>query len=248
MSDHGSNKIRREFNINTWLAREGYLVLNRSTSDILASVGVTAENARALFGRLGSGWYSRAKSLVPDTVKEYIPSEDGGVKRGGKASKVDWEASTAIASGQGPVYLLTDDDQVRHEIAEALEAVEDHELGQGPVDEVHLGEDVYEGEYVDRGPDLVVEQTRGWHITGSVGSETVFSEPTTWTAENKRTGMFAMVGPDFDSTEEPLSLSILDLAPTLLHLYGLPVPEVMDGTVAEQVFAEGSYPATVTPE
>jgi len=43
MSDHGSNKIKHVFNINTWLENEGYLVTEFSFGDILKALGIDRE-------------------------------------------------------------------------------------------------------------------------------------------------------------------------------------------------------------
>jgi len=68
----------------------------------------------------------------------------------------------------------------------------------------------------------------------------------TWQAVNARTGLFAATGPTFTSgTVE--DLSILDLAPTLLHLHGREIPSNMDGDVRTDLFAGDSRPSERSP-
>jgi len=108
---------------------------------------------------------------------------------------------------------------------------------------------VYSGEYLDEAPDLVIDQAKSVHIPGGVGQESVFMDPEQggWRAENKRHGLFAAVGPDFGDGQVE-GLSILDLAPTLLHLHGGTVPSSLDGSVRRDVFAEGSEVRSREPE
>lgn len=247
MSDHGSNEIKQEFNINAWLRQEGYLVLDSTVSDVFSRLGLTVENAKRVFGTLGTGWYNAAKRVVPQSIQEQVPSHEGEVKRGGKAAKVNWDESVALAGGQGPVYVLDGNNDLREQLIKHLESLTHPELDEGPVEAAYPAEDVYQGDRMQYAPDVVIDQTPGWHIAGTVGSDTVLSPPTTWAAENKRTGLFAMHGPDF-ATGGRNELSILDLAPTILHLFELSVPESLDGEVPEFVYRDGSRPADTTPE
>jgi predicted AlkP superfamily phosphohydrolase/phosphomutase len=97
---------------------------------------------------------------------------------------------------------------------------------------------------MDEAPDIVVDQRPGVHIQGHIGRDQVFTDPTDdgWRGENKRTGLFAVSGPDFRSGEVN-QLSILDLAPTMLHLFEKSIPEDMDGEVRTDVFDPDSKPA-----
>jgi predicted AlkP superfamily phosphohydrolase/phosphomutase len=178
---------------------------------------------------------------VPSRVLDYIPESDGAVSRESETRNVDWASTDAIASGQGPVYLNIDQrsdryDQIRERIRTGLLEVTAPD-GSAVADAVHFGEDQYDGPFISEAPDLVIEQAQGVHIAGKVGRGEVFSDTMTvrWRAENKRHGLFTGVGPSF-RTGEIDGLSILDLAPTILHLHDEPIPASMDGEVSEEVF------------
>jgi len=243
MSDHGSNEIRTVFHVNTWLEREGYLTLDAGAAETLHRLGVTRDTLSRLAGAVGAR--RLAKQLVPSRLLDSIPDAEGTVRRAGKTDNVDWPTTTALASGQGPVYLTLDPDDpdykaVRNELIDQLESLTDPE-GNPIADTVYRGEHVYEGPYLDEAPDLVIDQAPGVHLPGDIGRDSVFTRPQAdgWRAENKRAGLFAAAGPAFTS-EELYTISILDLAPTLLHLHGQPVPTDMDGDVRKALFAEGS--------
>jgi len=243
MSDHGSTPIRTVFHVNSWLEREGYLVTDAGVAETLHGVGLDKDRLLRLADRLGVG--SLVKRVAPRWLLRYVPAEDGTVNREGKTDTVDWEATTALASGQGPVYLTLDSDHpeyasVRGDLADRLREVTGPD-GRPVARAVHRGEEVYRGQYLDDAPDLVIEQADGVHVPGGIGRDAVFTRPERdgWRAENKRAGLLAATGPEFGSGPVE-GLSILDLAPTLLHLHGEPIPEGMDGEVRRELFAPDS--------
>ena len=57
------------------------------------------------------------------------------------------------------------------------------------------------------------------------------------TGDHRMEGIFLLCGTDFVSRQDaPIELNIEDIAPTVLHLMGLPVPSDMDGRVATEVY------------
>jgi predicted AlkP superfamily phosphohydrolase/phosphomutase/tetratricopeptide (TPR) repeat protein len=61
--------------------------------------------------------------------------------------------------------------------------------------------------------------------------------------EHRDFGIFAISGPGIKKDELLHGPSVLDIAPTILTLYGLPIGEDMDGKVLSQAFSEPSPPA-----
>lgn len=247
MSDHGSTPIDKVFYINSWLEDEGYLVLDSGLSDLLHHLGLTKDKLLSILSRLGL--VETATQIAPKKLIDRIPDSKGQVPREAKTDLINWERSTVVASGQGPIYLTDKkDDESREDVIlsliDGLEKISD-EKGRPVADAVHRSEQIYSGPHLSDGPDLVIEQRPGVHIPGTVGSNDVFTVPDTWVAENKRQGLFAATGPEF--TAGNVQLSILDLAPTLLHLHGCPIPGNMDGEVRMEVFNPDSRPSRKDP-
>jgi predicted AlkP superfamily phosphohydrolase/phosphomutase len=130
---------------------------------------------------------------------------------------------------------------------EELEAVEHPTTGQSPVEDAYTFEQVYTGQG-NYSPDIIVDQSKGWHIAGGIGHAKVFSESHSWKAENKRNGIFVFYGEEFQTDKKINEIEILDIAPTLCHMYDLPIPEEMDGQVCSAVFSEESTAATREPQ
>ena len=57
---------------------------------------------------------------------------------------------------------------------------------------------------------------------------------------HRREGIFIAAGPAIHHGVELPEANILDLAPTIMHLLGEPVPRVMDGRVLDEIFTQSN--------
>jgi predicted AlkP superfamily phosphohydrolase/phosphomutase len=248
MSDHGSNEIESEFQLNVWLEKEGYLSRDSTTEQrdqVANRLGVTQRGLSEFAGRLGIR--PLAQRIVPDKLINYLPKR--GYKKEHKLDAIDWEQTGAIASGQGLVYL-TDPQadgatEIRQEIAAKLTQLEDPITGRPVTSDVHLQEEAYSGS-CKYAPDIIFDQSPGLHTEDMIGEYELFSEPSNWRGENERDGIFMAYGDSFDSRGKIEPTRIIDLAPTILHLHGLEIPEDIDGEVLT-IFSEGTNPAERDP-
>ncbi len=233
MSDHGSNRINVTFNINSWLYKEGYLKynLNYRITKFLANIGVTQENIMKLLDLI------RIKPvisrIIPENIKMNIPINREEIRKEGISKRIDWDRTVAIASGQGPIYLLKKEkkEEIKRKILE-LKAPN----GQKIAKNVYEKKEIYSGEYLSEAPDLIVDQESNVLIKGGIGKKKIFesAEDNKWKAENKKYGLFIAYGPSFRRGKVQ-KVSILDLAPTILKLYGIEKPPDMDGRVLEEI-------------
>jgi len=245
MSDHGATSIDTVFHINTWLEQEGYLTQNMGITDTFGTLGITTDRLIQLTSRLRIR--DLTKRMTPQWLLNQIPSEEGEVTRECKTANLDWAETNVLASGQGPVYVdngVEDYEGLRSELIENLSKLTAPN-GTRIAESVHRGEEVYEGTYMDEAPDIVIDQTSGVHIQGGLGRDEVFTQPKSdgWKGENKRDAFFVATGPDFAAGSAE-NLSILDLAPTFLHLHGHEVPRDFDGEVRTDIYNQQSDVAT----
>lgn len=231
MSDHGCDATTSEFYINEWLAENGYLRKTRTVEDYFQKLGLTRENALAIAKR--ANLVELLSRTVPERLQKLIP-QSAGVKRERKLDKIDLARTKAVASGQGPIYVnpAFDVETVRAELISDLKTVTD-DTGTPLFEDVHRGEDVYTGPFVERGPEIVVDQRPGVHVNDGIGGGEILTRPDRWAAENTRTGIFAAKGPDFVSSGELPTMDIVDIAPTILATFDLPRPTDMDGEVLQ---------------
>jgi predicted AlkP superfamily phosphohydrolase/phosphomutase len=242
ISDHGSEASpTKKFNVNSWLIKEGYL---RIRGNVLPK-------------RVISGVVAAGMNVTPQRLKSYLVRnlrKRGENKHTGElVPGIDWSSSLAYKDGLGIRLTIEpgtrDYEELREEIISRLLRVEDN--GKGVVREAWKREDVYSGPHTKEMPDIIFLTDGDYRSTTGI-SGSLFSKAKrkrensvilTGGHNSARNGIFLAYGPDFRSHKRA-EISILDIAPTILHMHGLPVPDDMDGRVLKEIFRPGSQPAT----
>ncbi len=206
-STHGMGSFRRGFNLNTWLAEEGYL---RAAGDSASSPG---EELAAGGPLAGVDWAStRAYGLGNGAI--YL-------NRAGRDAQ-----GTVTAAAAGPLA---------GEIAAKLEALVDGETGVKPILEILRGNAIFRGPVADRAPDLVLVYRDGYStswgsLLGGRPPGRFADNPTLWSGEHASADPDLVAG--FVLADRPLaaaSATVADLAVTALAFFGLEPPAGMEG-------------------
>lgn len=160
--------------------------------------------------------------------------------------RVDWSKTQAYAVGFGGIYLniagreargiVSKEDAalLKREIREKLKLLSDPDRPGSPVSEVYDRDQAYKGPYVSDAPDLVVGFAPGYRVawetvTGGFGATVISNNTRPWSGDHNMNppevpGML-FCNRQID-VEHP---NIVDIAPTVLDLFGVPVPAHMDG-------------------
>jgi predicted AlkP superfamily phosphohydrolase/phosphomutase len=145
-------------------------------------------------------------------------------------------------------------DRLLAELTERLLALKDPVTGQPLVSRVYRKEEAYHGPYLQHAPDLTVSWWDGitFLTKPSFGEGAIVEyfggkplEAGDWGGGHALDGIVAFHGAPFQKGLRLEGATIVDVAPTLLHLVGLPVPEDMDGRVLQEAFT-GEFTASHT--
>jgi predicted AlkP superfamily phosphohydrolase/phosphomutase len=210
VSDHGFHSFRYGVNLNTWLVEHGYMVLKGQRPG--------EKKLDDLFGGSGTFW-----------------------------ENVDWPGTKAYAMGLGQIYVNLDRreaqgsvseqvyDQVVDAIAAELRDFVDPSTGRRIVRNVYKRRDIYTGPFFKDAADLQVGFEDGYRSswqTALGGTPPQLIEPNLkkWSGDHGSFDYAITPGVLFSSvklsTAEP---RIIDIAPTVLKLFGLPIPQDIDG-------------------
>jgi len=177
-----------------------------------------------------------------------IPGKRWGRELEGMEGKIDWDRSKAIYVAH-LIYLNSnqrdDREKLREELIRELEEVRNPRTGEKVIKRVYRKEEIYFGQYLEEAPDLVIEPTDGYVIRHALGSDVVFDFDfrDMWKATHEQEGIFVAYGSDIREGKEVKRAKIVDLAPTILHVMGVPLPKDVDGRVLREIFKDKSDPA-----
>jgi predicted AlkP superfamily phosphohydrolase/phosphomutase len=245
MSDHGSMPVNQELIINSWIAEKGLLQLKKTFTDKLFAMGINQERLKGLAEALKIKPF--LKKSIPKSWFNALPDKQGLMNESGGIKKIKWEQTDILGLGQGPLYVLCNKQTEIYQktikiFLNELKALTLPDSNQKVVRDIIPADKIYHGPLMKNSPDFVIDYNHGIRITGLLGSKKVFSKPLIWKGENKREGIFLAYGPDMQKSLHASGLSILDLAPTILHLFGVAASEDMDGKVRKDFFSKDSTP------
>jgi predicted AlkP superfamily phosphohydrolase/phosphomutase len=200
MSDHGFKSFRRGVNLNSWLYMNGYLSLKEGKAE-------------------SDEWFK----------------------------DVDWEKTKAYALGLGGLYINQkgreakgtvnpgeETKTLRAELAAKLNGLKDEENGTIAINKIFDRYELPPGPYKENCPDFLVGYNEGYRVswasvTGKVNSSLFERNPKAWSGDHC---IDPRIVPGIFFCNQKINTktpSIMDIAPTALELFGLQVPNHIDG-------------------
>ena len=244
MSDHGFGPLHYILNLNIYLLNQGLLHLKRDPwtrfKAALFRAGLTPANVYHWLERLG------LQNIVARVSKR---SRNRVVARFLSFQDVDWSRTLAYSMGHvGQVYINrrgrephgtvteAEYEAVRERVVAALRRLTHPQTGRPLLDRVIYGSEVTSGPYADQGPDLHLVLDGYRCITFplfATDNRVVTRQIRGDSGCHRENGVFIGHGPAFRQGDQVQDSRIIDLAPTILHLMGQPIPDDMDGRVLE---------------
>jgi len=210
LSDHGFSTWRRSFNVNTWLAKNGYLTLTGGEGKV--------QDLETLFDR-GQFWpnvdWTRSRAYSLGLGGLYVNLR-GRESRGAVAAGSEYE-------------------ELRRELGRRLEALVDSKTGKHPVAKVYLREEVYNTFDPNLVPDMIVTTSEGYRISwqtalGGMPASVFMDNARPWSGDHCTMNPAVVQGILFANRPlERQKVDMLDVYPTVLGLLGEQPPEKVRG-------------------
>ena len=247
MSDHGSAPITRKFHINRWLEEKGFLKFNNGSyyKWRWERIPITIL-LRKLLNMMGlsrvSSWISWMPVRIPICRRRLKPFYE----------LINWEETRAYGDFYGIninlkgretfgiVSSTQEYDSLVKELIDKFNHLTDTEKTQKIVERIFRKEDIYTGPMINEGTDVIPLLQRGYYIDPDVNikNDSIFDRippifPSGHHTHNlhSQKGILIMKGNAINSNSGLKEPGIIDLAPTILYLMGLPIPKEMEGRV-----------------
>jgi predicted AlkP superfamily phosphohydrolase/phosphomutase len=220
-SDHGFGPTRDVFHVNSWLEREGYLA-----------------------------WADDADADERDGTRVGFKDVTRHVHA------LDWTRTVAYAatpSSQG-IHIVSrvpgtdtplpgdERRRIRDELAGKLRELRRPHDGAPLVARCWTREEAFAGPHEGIGPDLSLLLADGATMSILPSQELVVRRPEP-AGHHREVGMFLAAGPGIRAGEAVGELSLVDVAPFVLHRLGLPVPDDMAGRVPVELLEDAELAA-----
>ncbi len=249
LSDHGFAVYEKQFRINNWLEKNGYLRWGGKNTINLGDESSEEKMLRGIISnkkrRLNLGFVSdfvrrheNLKNLLYPIAK--LLRRKLSIDVASFNINLDTSDAYCLSGTEKGLYInrrkiksSSNIEAKRKELIKELNSISG--ITAYPKEKVYK-----RGRSFDSLPDIILDSEEYDLIRGSGGN--VFIEHSF--PKHHRDGFFCAIGKSFSEKSEFRETPCLqDIAPTVLHLLELPVPEDMDGRVLSEIFKPGNEAA-----
>lgn len=247
MSDHGCGKNQGAVQYLPLLLKEMGFSAFKESAGVLSGpkvlLGSALKKAYQLLNR-------RLSIKLKGHLNAMLPWLRDRIESTWRFSAYDWDKTSVYfhyeprvnLSGREPFGIVKkgqEYEDLRDLLIRSLYACRDAKTGQKIVERVFKGEEVYNGKFASNGPDIIIWWKEDVVISGvacdmengrsiRLTRKYVVDERT---GNHTPNGIFLARGRNIRKGSGVSGAGIMDIAPTILHLMGQPVPSDMDGKV-----------------
>ena len=239
VSDHGFGSQYGCFNLPKWLEIKGYIKRKRSPKTLFKPI------ASVLKGTF-------IAKLLPTKVREQ------GIKLLKPISEIDMAKSKVYILGHtipfGALYLNSKNPEqttaLKNKLIDSLRNIK-KDINQDVRVTVFDTKKIYVGNKTELLPDIIFT-INNWScvIIKDFKANFLYKDApysNRHTGSHRLNGIFLAYGPDIKNGFEVKGLKIYDIAPTILHMFNVPIPKEMDGRVIKEIFKSESEIAKRKP-
>ncbi len=257
-SDHGFGPVHSDIYLNNFLLEKGYIKLKQGAeAEVKISTSVKIKSLIVKFlEKIGLWKFYRDFRLktIPVGTVWFLKN-------------IDWDKTKAVMMSMAgksirlnvrdrdPLGAVNADEVVGliENLKNDLLNLRDPNTGEKVITKVWRGTEAYSGEYAIYAPDLILETAPGYSFHHGF-SDAIIKESTQHgrirSGDHEQFGTFILSGAGVKKGKID-SAKITDIAPTVLHILGLPVSKAMDGNFLTECFEKNwldEHPLNIVEE
>jgi len=233
ISDHGFHPCEKQFKINPYLNEIGMLEFNKKSSKVFSIIRkLDIPSIRRI-----------RRKLIPNIEKHSNLFKVFGNINWQKTraySFLDIEQGISInLKGREPFGIVEPGEEyrsIRNRIKAQLLSLREPEHGKKAIKNVFFKEEIFEGGQLSEAPDIIIEPEDPIFLGRE--SDINFGKLKWASGDHDRDGVLIMWGRDIKKNNKLLDARLIDVAPTVLYLAGVPIPKEMDGKVLHQALSD----------
>lgn len=223
VSDHGFQEAEIFFYMNNWLLQNGYLKLRQPGRYVHFGARLASSRARSNVTRFLDrvGIWDTLKALIPrqqDLVGNI--AEAGWYDARALQRSIQWEETDAVQLG-AVIYCRNGD--IASKLSDRLRGIEAPGSAHPLFEEVTC---------LPRQSVVLTEKSKGFDTRVRYGNDMLWDDRPFLRGIHAAQGVFVAYGPGIRERGVHVEgACLIDMAPTLLHLYGVPIPHEVEGKV-----------------
>jgi predicted AlkP superfamily phosphohydrolase/phosphomutase len=235
VSDHGFGPHNQSFYVNTWLENEGYLVWKkRIRLKLMKYITKKLERINIPYvNKIVSGKAIQSLSIT---------------------NKINFKKTRAFAninSGAAGEIFINIPKELRFEGSDKYTIIRNQIINNlkdtckrlNVTVDIYLPSEVYTGKYLELTPDILfVMNNHECEVNSGFSEKFFINTPPSknHSGTHRKNGILIAYGPDIKSEKQIFNAKIYDIAPTILHMFDIPIPRDIDGRVLKDIFKEDS--------
>lgn len=244
ISDHGFGALNQSFYINSWLQSQGFLFRKKWNNGFIALVQGLILNFSEKISKFNFKMFTTFFKKIFRKFSRFNKSF---------ISNLNMKKTIAFAAyhtrNSGNIYLNTLNKSIRSlSIIEKLkrEIIQKLEYTCKKLNlkiTIYTPNEIYNGKYLNLAPDILFEINNFECSIHYTFNKFIFSNKpysSSQSGSHRREGIFIAYGPDIREDNEIKGAKIYDIAPTILHMFDIPISNDKDGRVLKEIFREDS--------
>lgn len=247
MSDHGFKVFNKFFRINSWLNKKGLLKITYGEEKEIAWAKTREEELKSFRNlRVPRKLIKIVRKILPINIQTLILRAFRKYLRVNLSSSMKIERKNSIAicpisimTNFGYIYINDDrfdkvvsSDERRIIISKLKEELSSLDIVKNVWEVLHHCHSSI--------PDLLIELKEEYGVNPRITSDDIIDDILENPASHDLYGIFLAYGKGIKKGVKLNNVKIYDIAPTILHILGLPIPNDMDGRVLMEIFEPDS--------